>query len=64
MKCAELTGVETHRAESHRAETIFAESGPARVLPLKFLHVLEIDQGLLAHTPTETGPQKILIVNI
>jgi len=28
--------------------------------PLKFLHALEIDQILLAHTPTETGvPQKI-----
>ena len=24
--------------------------------PLKFLHVLEIDQGLLAHTPKGRGP--------
>jgi len=28
------------------------------VLPLKFLHALEIDQGLLAHTPKgDKGPQ-------
>jgi len=32
---------------------------------LKFLYALQIDQGYLAHTPTETGvPQKILIVKI
>jgi len=32
---------------------------------MKFLHALDIDQGYLAHTPTETGvPQKILIVHI
>ena len=28
--------------------------------PLKFLHALEIDQGLLAHNPTATGPPKII----
>ena len=32
---------------------------------LKFLHALEIDQALLAHTPSGAGvPQKILIVKI
>jgi len=31
--------------------------------PLKFLHVLQFDQALLAHTPAGTGvPKKILIV--
>jgi len=35
--------------------------GPQR----NFLHALEIDQGYLVHTPTETGvPRKISIVNI
>jgi len=35
------------------------------MLPLKFLHALEIDQGLLAHTPKGAGvPQIILIVKI
>jgi len=34
--------------------------------PLKFLHALEIDQGLLAHTPrgSRVPPQKKLIVKI
>ena len=32
---------------------------------LKFLHALDIDQALLAHTPSGAGvPQKILIVKI
>jgi len=32
---------------------------------LKFLNALEIAQGVLAHTPTETPPQKkTIIVNI
>jgi len=40
--------------------------GPYGVLPLKFLHALETDQALLAHTPRWTGspPQKKLIVKI
>jgi len=33
--------------------------------PLKFLHALDIDQSLLAHTPNGAGvPPKILIVKI
>ena len=33
--------------------------------PLKFLHAIEIDQGLLAHTPNGMGvPPKNLRVNI
>jgi len=36
-----------------------------RVLPLKFLHALEIDQALLPHTPRwDWVPPKILIVKI
>jgi len=37
-------------------ETIFRPSGGA--MPLKFLYVLEIDLGYLAHTPTGTGTTK------
>jgi len=32
--------------------------------PLKFLHALEIDQGMLAHTQGARGPPKIVIVKI
>ena len=31
--------------------------GPKGVLPLKYLHALEINQGLLAHTPRGGGPK-------
>jgi len=35
------------------------------IFALKFLHVLEIDQGYVAHTPSGTGvPPKNLIVKI
>jgi len=34
-------------------------SAPTGFCPLKFLHALEIDQGLLAHTPKgDGGPPK------
>ena len=40
-------------------------SAPRGCCALKFLHVLEIHQGLLAHTPSGAGvPQKIIIVKI
>jgi len=40
-------------------------SAPRGVLPLKFLHALENDQGLLAHTLSGTGvPQQFLTINI
>jgi len=43
-------------------QTIFR---PLGVLPLKFLHALEIDQGLLAHTPNGNGgPPKNLRANM
>jgi len=44
-------------------ETTFQPLGGAA--PSNFLHVLEIHQAYLAHTPSKTGvPQKILIVKI
>jgi len=40
-------------------------SAPRGCCALKFLHVLEIHQGLLTHTPSVAGvPQKIIIVKI
>ena len=44
----------THHLSEHFAgDYISALRG---YCPLKFLHALEIDQGLLAHTPTGTPP--------
>jgi len=45
-------------------ETTFQPLGVTAPCPLKFLHALEIDQGLLAHTPTGTPPPKKLQKNL